>query len=99
MQWRYLRLHRTLRIRERERPFNYVVKLEVSTARLDICCPLADRTDFATESGVVIAPGRILPFGAAESRGCRAFPIGAYAQSGVFVYKKWGVCVHKVGCF
>ena len=41
-------------------PLNAVVKLEVSTAKPDICCPWANRTDFATGSGVVIASGRIL---------------------------------------
>ena len=41
-------------------PLNAVVKLEVSTAKPDICGPWANRTDFATGSGVVIAPGRIL---------------------------------------
>ena len=34
----------------------------------------------------------------AVPKGYRAFPIGIYAQSGVFVYTRWGVCVHKVGC-
>ena len=41
-------------------PLNAVVKLEVSTAKPDICCPWANRTDGGTGSGVVIAPGCIL---------------------------------------
>ena len=41
-------------------PLNAVVKLEVTTAKPDICCPWANRTDAATGSGAVIAPGRIL---------------------------------------
>jgi len=41
-------------------PLNAVVKLEVSTAKPDICCPWANRTGAGTGSGVVIAPGRIL---------------------------------------
>ena len=41
-------------------PLNAVVKLEVTTAKPDICCPWANRTDAAMGSGVVIAPGRIL---------------------------------------
>ena len=41
-------------------PLNAVVKLEVTTAKPDICCPWANRTDASTGSGVVIAPGRIL---------------------------------------
>lgn len=41
-------------------PLNAVVKLEVATAKPDICCPWANRTDSASGSGVVIAPGRIL---------------------------------------
>ena len=41
-------------------PLNAVVKLEVTTAKADICCPWANRTDASTGSGVVIAPGRIL---------------------------------------
>ena len=41
-------------------PLNAVVKLEVTTAKSDICRPWVNRTDFVTGSGVVIAPGRIL---------------------------------------
>ena len=41
-------------------PLNAVVKLEVTTAKPDIRCPWVNRTDSATGSGVVIAPGRIL---------------------------------------
>lgn len=41
-------------------PLNAVVKLEVSTAKPDICCPWANRTGGGGGSGVVIAPGRIL---------------------------------------
>ena len=39
---------------------NAVVKLEVTTAKPDICCPWANRTAGGSGSGVVIAPGRIL---------------------------------------
>ncbi len=41
-------------------PLNAVVKLEVSTAKPDICCPWSNRTGGGTGSGVVIAPGRII---------------------------------------
>ena len=41
-------------------PFNAVVKLQVSTAKSDILCPWANRTDCGTGSGVVIGNGRIL---------------------------------------
>lgn len=41
-------------------PINAVVKLEVSTAKSDIFCPWANRTDGGTGSGVVIGNGRIL---------------------------------------
>ena len=41
-------------------PLNAVVKLEVSTAKPDICCPWSNRTNGSNGSGVVIAPGRIL---------------------------------------
>ena len=46
--------------REGNDPLNAVVKLEVTTAKPDICRPWANRTDASTGSGVVIAPGRIL---------------------------------------
>lgn len=39
---------------------NAVVKLEVTTAKPDICCPWANRTAGGTGSGVVIANGLIL---------------------------------------
>jgi len=45
---------------ETENPLNAVVKLEVTTAKPDICCPWANRTGGGTGSGVVIAAGRIL---------------------------------------
>ena len=41
-------------------PINAVVKLEVTTAKSDILCPWANRTDGGTGSGVVIGNGRIL---------------------------------------
>lgn len=41
-------------------PLNAVVKLEVSTAKPDICCPWANRTDGGTGSGVVVDEGLIL---------------------------------------
>ena len=41
-------------------PINAVVKLEVTTAKSDILCPWANRTDGSTGSGVVIGNGRIL---------------------------------------
>ena len=41
-------------------PVNAVVKLEVTTAKSDILCPWANRTDSSTGSGVVIDRGRIL---------------------------------------
>lgn len=36
-------------------PLNAIVKLEVSTAKPDIFCPWANRTDASSGSGVVIA--------------------------------------------
>ena len=39
---------------------NAVVKLEVTTAKPDICCPWVNRTGTGTGSGVVIDSGRIL---------------------------------------
>ena len=39
---------------------NAVVKLEVTTAKPDICCPWVNRTGRGTGSGVVIDKGRIL---------------------------------------
>ena len=45
---------------EGDNPLNSVVKLEVSTAKPDICRPWVTRTDSATGSGVVIGKGRIL---------------------------------------
>ena len=41
-------------------PLNAVVKLEVATAKPDVCRPWVNRTDSATGSGVVIGKGRIL---------------------------------------
>ena len=41
-------------------PLNAVVKLEVTTAKPDICCPWITRTGAGTGSGVVIDKGRIL---------------------------------------
>ena len=41
-------------------PINAVVKLQVTTAKSDILCPWANRTDCNTGSGVVIDNGRIL---------------------------------------
>ena len=41
-------------------PLNAVVKLEVSTAKPDICCPWDNRTGGGMGSGVVIEKGRIL---------------------------------------
>lgn len=41
-------------------PMNAVVKLEVTTAKSDIFCPWANRTDSSVGSGVVIDNGRIL---------------------------------------
>jgi len=41
-------------------PINAVVKLEVTTAKSDILCPWANRTDSCVGSGVVIDKGRIL---------------------------------------
>ena len=41
-------------------PINAVVKLEVTTAKSDILCPWANRTDGGTGTGVVIGNGRIL---------------------------------------
>ena len=46
--------------KEENDPLNAVVKLEVTTAKPDICRPWENRTDASTGSGVVIAPGRIL---------------------------------------
>ncbi len=41
-------------------PLNAVVKLEVTTAKPDICCPWANRTSGGTGSGAVIDRGLIL---------------------------------------